>query len=475
MTPHAGRVVARLLLAASSLVGTATGAQAQMPVPGGTGVTGMRSPAVFGGARREQPGTNHLSLGGNVLGGYDTNVLADSGGLETGTGGGLGSLDQTTSSLAGGSVQLSWSQNRNRVSYFGSAGASYRKFFDISDFDARSYDAAGGMSVQLTARSSLSVNANVTVQPFYQFGVLGGGFAGGLQPATGVSSAGFVPDYQGAREQVLRFGGFAGYDYQLSQRTTFSAYATRFGSRPVNDNADRAGLSDLGTTYVGARLTRRLTTNLGARLGYGYSWFDTVDTQPLLDDAGQESTSMHNIDVGLDYSKALSFARRTSFSFGTGTNIWRSTGGSNIASDGQTQFNIIGFATLQRQFFRTWSASLNYTRGTSYVEGYNEFMAYDTATASIVGLFTDRLDAGASVSYTSGGYLSVRGERVSNFGGGAQLQYGLTQNLAAFVAYTYTWLDVPGLPVAEPHRVLPPGPSGRAGGTHSVGRPASLR
>ena len=75
MIPYASRVVARLLLGAAIIGGTATGAGAQLT--GVNGAQGLPSPAVFGGARREQPGTNHVSLSTSIFGGYDTNILLD--------------------------------------------------------------------------------------------------------------------------------------------------------------------------------------------------------------------------------------------------------------------------------------------------------------------------------------------------------------------------------------------------------------
>ena len=133
------------------------------------------------------------------------------------------------------------------------AGASYRKMFDIDDFDVQAYYAGGGLGFQLTKRSSLSLNANVDVQPFYQFGVLGNGLGGGLAVDPTTDGSAFVPDYQAAREQVLRFGGSAEYGYQFSSRTTFTADVSRYGSRPVNGEAETVGLANLGSTTASAQ------------------------------------------------------------------------------------------------------------------------------------------------------------------------------------------------------------------------------
>ncbi len=443
MIPFAGRV-SRVLLGAAMLAGvTADGAWAQMGVPGGTGQTGMPSPAVFGGARRQEPGQNNVSISASVLGGYDTNILADNAGIGGGTGGGLGSTDQTSSSFVGSGAALQWNQQREKVGFYGSLGGEYRTFFDIDDFDIQSYFAGAGVGMQLTAKSTLNLGASIDVQPFYQFGVLGGsGYV--LEQPGDVPT--FAPDLLAAREQVLRFGGTVNYQYRLSQRTTFTADVGRAGFRSLNDDAERAGLTNLGSTYASARLTRRLTTNLGVRVGYGYWRFDQVSQTPGPEDdlPVNQQVGMHNIDVGLDYARALTFARRTTFSFGTGTSITR---GANVGFGQGTNVNVTGFATLQREFLRTWAAALNYTRGTNYLEGYNQFVVFDTASASIGGLFTDRLDAGAAVYYTNGalgGFApGVRGDRLATIGAGGQLRYGFTQNLAMFASYTWVRFEIP--------------------------------
>lgn len=437
------RVVVRSSCLVAMLLGVGVEVRAQMPVPGGTGVTGMQSPAVFGGARRAGETDQVFAASLSVLGGYDTNILAADG-TTGGVSGPIGSTDQTSSSFAGTSAGLTWQRSSPRTMYFGGLGAHYRGFFDIKDLDVTSFDAHAGLGVQLTRRSSLVLAGAVGAQPFYQSGALGafGGIGiGQFQPGGG---AAFTPDLQGAFEKVLRFNGQVGYSYRLSEKTTFSADAWRSAFRPLNDAAERAGFVSLGATSVGARLTRQLTRDLGARLGYGYLRNDTVALLPV---AGTDSPSqqfdVHNIDVGLNYGKQFGFARNTTVSFGTGTNITRAASGSAVSGNSGTRFNLVGFASLRHQFLRTWSATALYTRGTSYLEGYRSFGVFDTVNLAISGLITDRVDAGAGVFYTNGDIATLSGGRTENLGAGAQVRYAFTQNLAMFASYTYSRFDAP--------------------------------
>jgi hypothetical protein len=442
----ARRCIVPLCLGLAMLGSLAPRAGAQLT--GTNGAQQLPSPAVFGGARSSQPGGNSVTLTLSGGGGYDTNVVYDNAGLGGGSGADgpvLGSTSQTSSAFGGGGATLAWNSTRQRVSTFGMASANYRTFFDIDDYDVQSYDFGGGLSAQLTRRATISLAANAGVQPYYQLGVLGNGLAGGRPrpPLEGGST--FAPDFQAAREEVLRFGGYASYAYQLGRLTTFSADVSRYGFRPLNGTSEQSGFANLGSTFVGARLTRQLRQGLAARVGYGYTWFDSVINRTLpTGEVIAETAGMHNIDVGLDYSKALSVSRRTSLSFGTGTTAWRrSIAANDLQANGETQFNVNGYATLNRQFLRTWISSLTYTRGTSYLEGYNELVVFDQASVSIGGLFTDRLDFGAGVTYTNGGIQTGLGGRAENIGAGAQLRYGFTPSIAAFVSYAYTRAIVP--------------------------------
>lgn len=409
---------------------------AAQSIPVGTGVS---NPAVFGGAGRHDASRDSVTFSASALGGYDTNILAaDSG---SATGGNIPSNDQTSSSFAGGSATLSWARPTRRVSYFGTASVDYRAYFDLTDFDVQAYATTLGFSARLTRRSSLAFGGNAAVQPFYQYGLLQIPQPG--QVVTPADGAAYAPDFQGARERALRYGAYINYQYQLSQRTSFVVNAARSGFGPVGSETSSATtLSQIGSTTGGARLTHQLTKDLGVRLGYGYSQFDSL---PVSADAGTEGRTqrfgLHNIDVGLDYSRSFSFDRRTRFSFGTGTNVTRST--VPEAEGGHAGgVNLAGFAMLRRDFGRTWSSSLTYNRGTTLVEGFNDFGVFDSVSASVGGLLTDRLDFGTGLQYFTG-KVGSSGERLGSLGAGAQVRFAVSRHIATFLGYTYSRFEIP--------------------------------
>jgi hypothetical protein len=113
----------------------------------------------------------------------------------------------------------------------------------------------------------------------------------------------------------------------------------------------------------------------------------------------------HNLDVGVDYSRALSFSRRTTVSFATGT---------TAITDGQsTHYQAIGNAQLNHEIGRTWRATISYDRAFQFVDTLLEPVFYDAASAGVGGLVNRRvrvqLNARASL-----GRIGVGSYRVNN-------------------------------------------------------------
>ena len=435
MTPYAGRVVVRLLLCAAMIAGTVSGATAQLT--GVNGAQGLPSPAVFGGARRQPPGTNNVTFSTNILGGYDTNILLDNGGAIGG--GTTGSSNATESSLAGGNALLEWTQSRSRVDYYGSVSGDYRKYFDVDGFDLLSGTGTAGLSYKISPRQTMGFDGQVGVMPFYQFGVIGGavpGFGGDLAP-----SSGFVPDSLAARELVLRYGVAGTYVYDASKRLTFTGQVSHSGFEPFNDAASEARLRGLGGTSAYGGLRYSLTRHVGARAGYGYTKFSnysvavTEDAVPVLSDY-----AMHNIDVGLDYADSVTLAPRLTFEFGTGTALTTNTGGVGSVNAG-AQFSVVGHAALQKEFLRTWAASIRYNRSVAYIELTNSVGTYDSVSASISGLFTDRLDASAGTTYVYGAPYTQGAAPLSSAMAGAELRFAISSHSATFISYTFGYFD----------------------------------
>jgi opacity protein-like surface antigen len=364
--------------------------------------------------------------------------------------------------MAGGGASLMYGENRQRVSWGASAGTQYNKLFDVDDFDMYAYNGGASMAVGLSQRSSLSLGVNAAVQPFFQFGLVGtrgmvdtqvpGGALPVFQGPGFNAGTSFTPDLQASQLQLLQYGAGAGYQYRLGPRTNAHAMAGYSSFRPLGEDAPvnfGLGFMGVGMRSVGGGISHAVSQNLSARAGYYYRTFE----QPM---AGvSESVVGHDIDVGMNYNRGFEVARRTTVSFGTGSSVMRTSGTLAGQTETRTFAFVTGNANLTRLFLRTWSSSVSYIRGVSYVAGLQGFALNDTVAANVAGLFTDRLDASAGVTYTSGAFgFSGGGERFQTASAGGQLRYGLSRNLATFVSYSYARFNFPSsmlLPAGFPN------------------------
>ena len=181
----------------------------------------------------------------------------------------------------------------------------------------QTYNGGGGVSVQLTRARRCPPFGNVGIEPFYQFGVLGAGGNYGIAGPRAPSPAS-CPTCQPAREQVLRFGGWPSYTYTWTEQTLVLADVGRDGFRPFNDEAEsrfsatwaaRTPPRAFSDAHQGPRRPPRLRLHRVRQRG--------SRTAAAGGRAGSSPAAQHRRRPRL--LEGLTFARRTSFSFGTGT------------------------------------------------------------------------------------------------------------------------------------------------------------
>ena len=175
---------------------------------------------------------------------------------------------------------------------------------------------------------------------------------------------------------------------------------------------------------------RPVTRNASLRLGYGIR---VSDRESLTG----EPSMMHNIDAGMDYSRALSFSRRTSLSFGTGSAIAVSERIDEGTEGQRTQARLTGHASLTHEMGRSWTADLTYSRGFRTRDGFDELYFTDAVSATVGGLVSRRLSFSAATAWADsslerGGSTGQRGISAN-----AQGTYALTRYLGLFARYVY--------------------------------------
>ncbi len=357
-----------------------------------------------------------LTMNASVGAGYDDNVLAGSSG-GVGSLGNLGAGDPRQG-RAGGFGQfggsLEYSLNRTRVSFGASLASSSRYYATLPTKFVGTYSGSVGSSLQVAKATRLQASQSVSRQPFLSLGL----FPAAIEPGLGDPALANL-DLGIQRDDYVNYGTSVELSQQISRRGSVSANYGRYTS-------DFAGTArDLTRWSAGGRFSLGLTRGLGVHLGYGY----TTGEYPSI--GGGRSVQGRNIDAGVDFNRALSFSRRTTLSF--------STGSSAIADRGRTYYRVIGNARLNREIGRTWNASLAYDRGVGFIETFGDPFFSDSATLSVGGMINRRVrfHSGASTSVGDVGLSGAGGNGFNTYTGSSGVNLGLTRSFGLALDYAY--------------------------------------
>ena len=384
---------------------------------------------LFGGNAADPNRNQNLDLTVSFYGAYDDNVLAGRGQGGSATG---DPRFQQSGEYAGGDLSLAYGRHGERGTVNVSGGTSYRYYPSIHDLSGFNYFGTLGFSLKITSRTTLRATESVTYSPYYGFGSsfgLSGQVPGELITAT--------TDYSIVERPAVTYFSSAAIDHRLTRRATVTAdYRLRY------TDFREEGDSPLRDWGAGARFSYDLTRRARARLGYHYrravhGMF--FQGRPI---------EYHDVDVGVDYDRALSISRRTTFGFTTGTGVYRSfdpgleeepTPGSTQDLRLRTRFLFTGSAYLNREFGRTWNARLDYKRGLHYIEGFPDAFFSDAVSFNAAGQAGRRARIAMSAAYNDGqmGIASLTGRNYELYTGTAGVQFAVTRMTALYVNYLY--------------------------------------
>ncbi len=152
-----------------------------------------------------------------------------------------------------------------------------------------------------------------------------------------------------------------------------------------------------------------------------------------------EPTVMHRIDAGINYSRPLSFSRRTTVHFGSGSAIIPPVRRPDGTTDGGTHYRLTGNAGIVHEMGRTWTAQVQYARGVRARDGFGDLHFIDAVSADVQGLFTRRLSwtstarwSISAIERSASGRGGFRGQSAS-----AQTTYALNRLFGVYVRYVY--------------------------------------
>ena len=364
-----------------------------------------------------------LTVNGSVGSGYDTSAqIASTVPGAVYLGNPLASEGSRYNQFGG---DLSYSATLDKWSLGGSLSSSARQYPTLDVPMTMGSAASGGASVTLGKNTTIHGNVGTTFSRMRNFSP----FASVGEPALGqIDAPNLDFGYGNTTYHTLTFDG--GFTQQLSARSSLQATYSRL------TNSFQSDFQNIKQQTGAFRYTHSLNRYLNLRLGYGY-------TDARYGITGRQYKT-HNLDVGVDYSRALSLTRRTKLSFSTGATAVQSgtpavqTGTTGEQQGSQTRFDVIGSATLTREIGRTWNASLVYQRSVGYAQFILEPIFSDSISASYGGLINRRLSfhSGAGTSRGGVGFSSAAGNGFDAINAFAGLSQALTRHLALDVNYS---------------------------------------
>jgi hypothetical protein len=362
---------------------------------------------LFGGGAGEAE--QLFAVGGSLGYGYDDDLQANARGISsTATG-----AERWRGVLASGSAGMSYSLRGERLNLNTSAATSARYYPSAETQIVRGSMGRFSIGTSFSEGTSVSAATAVSYQPYT--------FSAVFPPVAVSQPVIEVPDLLpivavAPDMSYLMVSGDAGISHRLSERAAIGA---SYGYR-ATDDAGSTG--QFVSQSLGGRFTYQVAKGFGVRAGYQHAQTTYAnDVEPVVN---------HAIDAGVDYGRALSFSRRTSVSFGTGS--------SATSVDDRMYVRATGSARLNHEIGRTWTASATYARGVTVNESWQEPVFSDSVAGGVGGLITRRLQFQSSVSTSMGtvGVPSNR-QRFDSTYGTLALSYAVSRFINTSVTYMY--------------------------------------
>lgn len=394
---------------------------------------GSRRPyrGIFGGPV-DPSAPQTLVFSASAYGAYDDNVLAgiSEGRIPNSWMQGRGTYWGTRAgldyNLLKSGPRVSFATNSNAQVHYRATGVSEATPY---------FSGAARLDIRLTRSTTLGVSQVLSYLPNYNPMVPTIGT--GAFPSAITTDLGGIPDpdLDVFALQTLRTGTGVTLAQRLGRDTVLSAdYG--FRTLDIDETAITEGQRSRFRDYrahtgaLGFLHTRRISPSAMLVLGYAVRVTDR-------DGVTSEPRVLHNVNAGVNYSRALSFSRRTSLRFGTGSAIVVTENLNRPEARSRTRVRLLGNADLVHEMGRSWTAQLSYARGLMSRDGFEDLYFIDAVTATVQGLITRRLslagNAVISVSTLDRPGLNRHNRRSAS----AQATFALTRFFGLYTRYIY--------------------------------------
>lgn len=379
-----------------------------------------------------------LVLSGSLFGAYDDNVLA---GLRE-----RNSTDwrmQRSGYYEGAHAALDYglAHNGDRFSVSARAGGQlryYRLGVHSNATLAPYYHGDISTDVRLTRATTLHAEQSVSYLPTYSFAMASTEGVEFDQASSATADPDVVdPDMELFGLTATRAATAVSVSQRFGRNTSLQA-GYRFRSRAVNGLDSNPGGKVLdyraSSGFVRFLHERRLTSHASLDLGYG------VSASTRQSGTG-DPRLVQNVLAGLRYSRALSFSRRTSVSFSSGSAIVTKDNLNTPAQQTATRVRLIGSAALVHELGRTWTAEASYHRGLVFLDGFGDFFFTDRLRTGVGGLVTRRLSFSAAATFALATLDRPGLNRHDTKAATAQATYALSRFFGLFARYIYYKYD----------------------------------
>ena len=384
---------------------------------------GSALPAQAQGYRPERPyrglfasGLNEqgesLTASGSIGSGYDDSVL----GRSTPQ---TGPINGRTQGIQGMSAQyrgsLAYSTEADGLSFSASGGGGGYYYPTLDNQLVQVAFARATTRAQLATRTSLTGHLSLMLQPYW----LGTFLPGPQEPEFDVRET--APDllYSLTTVNYLSYGGSVTMSHDLQKHTSLSAH---YAFRRAESHTGSGGT--FMHQSVGGRVRHQISRGFSARAGYTYAEADY---------SGGRTIVNHVIDAGVNYNKALSFSRQTTFSFATGTHA--------ISNDGYTRMTATGNVRLSHELGRTWHSWAAYVRSVQLDETFQEPVLLSVVGVGVSGLLSRETQFTASAHYGDGRIGGFNagglGRNYDTLHASASLDHAISRYVNVSARYTY--------------------------------------
>lgn len=377
---------------------------------------------LFGGPAPSPNSSTQADLDVSVFGAYDTDIAAAQG---------ASTVSQThdAGGYSGLNVGATFSQTRPHFTFGFSGGSSAQYYPTLHELTTLGDQVAGNIGFDVGHRVSIGLMEAATYSPLFM-----------LAPfATPVASSAAEVAPSPINTAVLHETVF-GYSTGLNANVTLGPRWSLSSNGTTNTSTIQypfGSVTQHGWS-AGASLHRQVTQASGFHVGY---------TQQVISYPGTAQFRLYNLDLGIDYHKALGPTRRTTmnFSFGSG-----------MAQDAASHlYSVLGNASINREIGRSWVAQATYNRGFGMLAGFSRPYFSDSVSGSVGGLITRRVDLSIGAAYTNGQIgITQLTNSLNGLNSSARVRYAMSHLFAVYGEYLVYWYDLANnLYVATP---LPP-------------------